>query len=167
MYGGISSRISNKTHLILMMAVYFSSSVHLFMKEFDISKVATSRCASTSMIHLSRTDSVVTFGELASYLDIKYLYLLPPTTVLTFRVLSLFSLGLIWESSIMLLYYLVNSFLCIGMNVSLVWIYFISEWTYHIPFLPHFFRSILIESLFGITAVTSVLLWTAPWLNNT
>ena len=43
------------------------------MKEFDISTVATSRCASTSMIHVSRNDLVVTVGDIASYLDIKSL----------------------------------------------------------------------------------------------
>ena len=63
------------------------------MKSFVMSIVATSLCSSTSMMHVSRTELVVSVGELSSSLDIKSLFFLPPPTVLTFRVTSLFYYG--------------------------------------------------------------------------
>ena len=47
------------------------------MKAFGMSTVATSWCYSMSMMHVSRTDSVATVGELESYLDIKSLCVFP------------------------------------------------------------------------------------------
>ena len=53
------------------------------------------------------------------------------------------------------------------MNVSLICIWFIYEWTDPLPFSLHFFRPALSENWVTMTAVTSGSFWTAPHLNNT
>ena len=68
-------------------------------------------------MHASRTELVATVGELAYSLDMEYLCLLPPATVLLFRVPPPFYLSKTWDSRIVFLYSLVKYFLCIGMNV--------------------------------------------------
>ena len=86
-----------------------------------MSTVSTHQCSSVSMMHFSRNDSVETVWGPASFLDMKSLCLFLPATVLPFRVLSLLSLSKIWDYRIVFLCYLINSFLCIGMIVSLIW----------------------------------------------
>ena len=156
MSGVISRIISTKTPLILMVAMSFSYLARVYMKAFWMSKVAKYLCHSDSTIHLSRTDSVVTVGDLESFLDIKSLFLFPNSTVLPFKVPYFFSLRKRWDSRIVFLYYSVTSFLFRGMNVSLMWSCFVSEWTSHIPLLPHLLRPDLSESWFIMNAVTSV-----------
>ena len=129
-----------------MIAMSFSYLMRFCMKSFGISTVATYLCYSFSKIHVSRTDLVVTFGDLESSLDAKYFELFPPATILPFGVPSLFSLRKIWDSRMVLLCYSVNSFLCIGMNVSLMWSCFIYECTDPLPFLPHFLMPALRKS---------------------
>ena len=78
------------------------------MGTFGVSTVAKYQCSSVSMIHVSRTDSVATVGEIVSYFDIKSLSLFPPATILTFRVPSIFSLRKIWDYRIVFLCSWVN-----------------------------------------------------------
>ena len=134
---------------------------------FGISTVATYRFSSLSKMHVSRADLVATFGEIKFSLDMKSLWLLSPATFLPFRVQSLFSLRQRWHYRIVFLCSSVKSFLCRVMNVSLVWFWFISEWTAHMPFLPRFLRPDFSESWGILTEVTSGSFCTSPWLNNT
>ena len=53
------------------------------------------------------------------------------------------------------------------MNVSLIWICFLFEWTYPLPFLPHFLRPDLHERWVMISVVTSISFWNDSRLNNT
>ena len=75
-----------------------------------------------SMMHASRTELVENVGDIASYLYIKYLCLLSPDNILTFRLPSIFSLRKRRDSRIVFLCYLVKSLLCRGTNVYLIWI---------------------------------------------
>ena len=95
---------------------------------------------------MSRTASVDNFGDLASSLDIKSLCLLTPATFLPFMVPSIFSLSKRGDYKIVFLCYLVNYFLCRGMNVSPIWICFISKWNAPLPLSPHLLRTALSES---------------------
>ena len=56
------------------------------MNVFMMSSNATYICSSALMMHVSSTDSVATVGNLASSLEIKYIYLLMPDTVLPLMV---------------------------------------------------------------------------------
>ena len=96
----ISSRISTKTTLILMTDMFSSSSMRFCMNDFGVPTVATYKCSCVSTMHVSRTDTVATACKLASSLDMKFLCVLPPSTVLTFRMPSLFSLRKMWDSRI-------------------------------------------------------------------
>ena len=82
--------------------------------------VATYICSSVCMTHVNGNDSVVNVGELASSLDINYICMFPPSTDLTFIVLFIFSLSKRSYSRILLLCSSVKSFICRGMNVSLI-----------------------------------------------
>ena len=136
------------------------------MKEFDISTVVKYWCYSKSMMHVSITNPVAPVGELAPYLDINSLCLLPTNTVLLFRVVSLLYLNKRWYYRITLLCYSVKSFPCKGMKVYLIWSCFISYWTANIHFLTHFLGPDLSERWLTMTAVTSDSFWTDPWLKN-
>ena len=73
-----------------MIAMSFLSWIRLWMNVFGISTTVIYMCSCASMMHVSSTDSVVTVGELASSLEIKYIYFLPPATVLPLMIKSLF-----------------------------------------------------------------------------
>ena len=145
----------------------FSSLMQICMNSFGISTVTTYISSSTPTIHVSRTYLVATVGDIASSLDIKSLCVLPPATFLPFRVPSLSSLRKIWDSRIVFLCYSFKYFLCIGVDVSLIWSFFISEWVYHLPLFPYFLRTDLSESRIIMTSITSGSLWNDPWFNNT
>ena len=153
--------------LMLMMYISLSYSMWVCMKEFRMSIVPTYQCSPVSTMHVISADLVVTFGELYSSLDMKSLCLFPPAIVLPFRVLYLFSLRKMWDSRIVFLCSLVKSFLCRGMNFSLIWICFIYKWTDNLPLSPHFLRPVLSESWFMMTAVMSGSFWVSPQLKNT
>ena len=118
--GAISVRISTPTTPIFMISVSLSSLMRVYIKVFGMSTVATSICSYGLAMHMGRTELVANVGELASSLDIKYLCLLPPTTVLHFRVPYLFYLKKLWDSRIVLLYYSFKYLLFRGMNVYLI-----------------------------------------------
>ena len=137
------------------------------MEAFGISTVSTYLYSYASMMHVIRTELVATVGKLVSSLDIKYLWLLPPGTVMIFRVPYLFSLKKRWEYIIVFLCYLIKSFLCRGTNVYLICTCFIYEWTAPLPFLTYFLNPSLSDIWVMMNAVTSGSFWTAPWLKNT
>ena len=147
--------------------MYFSYSMWVCMKAFGMSTVTTYVCYFASMIHVIRTDLVTTVGALESYLDIKSLWLFLPATVLNFRVPYIFSLRKLVGPMIVFLCSLVESFLFRGMNIYLIWSFFISDYTDHLPFFPHFLRYVLSKSLVMMTEVMSDSFCTAPGLNNT
>ena len=127
MYGEITSRISTNTTLILMIATSFLCWTRVYMDAFGMSTTATALHYSSSMIHVASTNSVETVGELEYYLEIKYLYLLPPSTVISFMVLSLFSFRNRWDSSVYFLCSYDIFFQCSRRKVSLMCSCFISE----------------------------------------
>ena len=140
MSGATYRRISTNTPLILMVDMSLSYQMWVCMKAFGMYTVATPRFSSAYMTHLIRTDSAETVGKLASSLYIKYLCLFPPATVMPFFVPSIFYLRKRWESSILFLCSSVRYLLCKGMDVSLICIYLIYEWTYPLTLLNHFLR---------------------------
>ena len=71
MSGAISSRICTSTPLILMISMSFLCWTCVWMNAFGMSTTTTYLCSSTSMMHVSSTDSVATVDELAYYLEIK------------------------------------------------------------------------------------------------
>ncbi len=66
MSGAIWTRVSMRTPQILMIAMFFSSSTHVWINAFGISMIVTFLSSSASMMHDKSMASVVTVGELAS-----------------------------------------------------------------------------------------------------
>ena len=150
-----------------MMAMSFLYSMLICMKEFGMYTVATYWFSSVSMMHQSRTYLVATIGKISSSLDIKSLWLLLPASVLNSRVPSILSLSKRWDYEIVFLCSSIKFFLCRGMNVYLIWICFIYDWTANQTFLIHFLRPALSDIRVMMTAVTSSSLYNDTYMKNT
>jgi hypothetical protein len=77
----MDTEVSTKIPQILIMTMSFSSCTHVCMNAFGMPVTATSRSSSAYTMHVSRTDTLATVGELASSLEMKLHCLLSSATV--------------------------------------------------------------------------------------
>ena len=90
--GSISRNKSTRTSLILITDISFSFLTRVWMNVSGVLTEATSLSSPTYMINDNSTAPVATIGEPEYYLEIKFLFLFPPSTVLSLIVPYLFSL---------------------------------------------------------------------------
>ena len=97
--GSISSITSTKILRIFMMDMSFSLLIHVCMKSFVIFIATTPLSSYSYIMQLISTNYVATVGELASYLEMQSLCLLPLATVCPLILPSLFFVRNMWDSN--------------------------------------------------------------------
>ena len=149
-----------------MIAISFLCWTRVLMNASGMSTTATYLCYYESMMYVSSTDYVATVGELAYYLKIKYLCLLPPSTVLPLMFPSIFYFRNRWDSSVCFFWSCDMLFQCSWRKLSLMCSCFISEWISDLPLLPHHLRHVLSSSWVMMDPTTSGSCIVIPWLKN-